>query len=213
VGLPGLERGTSSLSGIEGPALCGAAFFQLAGDRQGRSNALFEASTCAVVRRPDHVGPEQADGLLGELVLLCVTERATTALPTRSPPCLLVTVCYVHRGGMALSGPLEVKSPRQACATAHTPPAAAAREWRRSMRAHLRPPHPVRPPGVRVAAPLVNPQVRYRSAPFGRYRFRNIPKGIARNHITIPSWGRTKATGTESANSSTGDSDERSSHR
>jgi hypothetical protein len=116
-------------------------------------------------------------------------------------------------GGMALSGPLEVKSPRQACATAHTPPAAAAREWRRSMRAHLRPPHPVRPPGVRVAAPLVNPQVRYRSAPFGRYRFRNIPKGIARNHITIPSWGRTKATGTESANSSTGDSDERSSHR
>ena len=40
VGLPGLESGTSSLSVIEGSPLCGAAFSQVAADRQGRSNAF-----------------------------------------------------------------------------------------------------------------------------------------------------------------------------
>src|SRR4029450_14157157 len=40
VGLPGLEPGTSSLSGIEGSALCGPAFSQVAGERQGRRDAF-----------------------------------------------------------------------------------------------------------------------------------------------------------------------------
>jgi hypothetical protein len=40
VGLAGLEPGTSSLSGIEGSALCGPAFPQVAGDRKGRRDAF-----------------------------------------------------------------------------------------------------------------------------------------------------------------------------
>jgi hypothetical protein len=42
VGLPGLEPGTSSLSDIEGSALCSPAFLQVAAIRQGRSNALLQ---------------------------------------------------------------------------------------------------------------------------------------------------------------------------
>jgi hypothetical protein len=42
VGLPGLEPGTSSLSGIEGSALCGPAFSQVAGERQRRRDAFLE---------------------------------------------------------------------------------------------------------------------------------------------------------------------------
>src|SRR4029450_9715852 len=44
VGLPGLEPGTSSLSGIEGSALCGPAFSQVAGERRGRRDAFLAAS-------------------------------------------------------------------------------------------------------------------------------------------------------------------------
>ena len=40
VGLPGLEPGTSSLSGIEGSALCGPAFSQVVGERRGRRDAF-----------------------------------------------------------------------------------------------------------------------------------------------------------------------------
>ena len=42
VGLGGLEPPTSSLSAIEGSPLCNPAFSQVAADRRGRSNALFE---------------------------------------------------------------------------------------------------------------------------------------------------------------------------
>jgi hypothetical protein len=42
VGLAGLEPAASSLSGIEGSPLCGAAFSQVAADRQGRSNAFLQ---------------------------------------------------------------------------------------------------------------------------------------------------------------------------
>ncbi len=40
VGLGGLEPPTSSLSGIEGSALCGPAFSQVAAERQGRRDAF-----------------------------------------------------------------------------------------------------------------------------------------------------------------------------
>jgi hypothetical protein len=40
VGLAGLEPAASSLSGIEGSALCGAAFSQVACERQGRRDAF-----------------------------------------------------------------------------------------------------------------------------------------------------------------------------
>jgi hypothetical protein len=40
VGLPGLEPGTSSLSGIEGEALCGPVFSQVTAERQGRRDAF-----------------------------------------------------------------------------------------------------------------------------------------------------------------------------
>src|SRR5215204_3394885 len=48
VGLPGLEPGTSSLSGIEGSALCGPAFSQVAGERRGRRDAFLATSFQAV---------------------------------------------------------------------------------------------------------------------------------------------------------------------
>jgi hypothetical protein len=40
VGLAGLEPAASSLSGIEGSALCGPTFSQVAGERQGRRDAF-----------------------------------------------------------------------------------------------------------------------------------------------------------------------------
>jgi hypothetical protein len=52
VGLPGLEPGTSSLSGIEGSALCGPAFPQVAGERQGRRDAFLAVSFQAVQASP-----------------------------------------------------------------------------------------------------------------------------------------------------------------
>ena len=45
VGLPGLEPGTSSLSGIEGSALCGPAFPQVACERQGPRDAFLATSS------------------------------------------------------------------------------------------------------------------------------------------------------------------------
>ena len=51
VGLAGLEPAASSLSAIEGSALCGPAFSQVAGDRQGRSNAFFDACYLMVTGR------------------------------------------------------------------------------------------------------------------------------------------------------------------
>jgi hypothetical protein len=39
------------LSAIEGSALCGPAFSQVAGDRQGRSNAFFDACYLKVTGR------------------------------------------------------------------------------------------------------------------------------------------------------------------
>jgi hypothetical protein len=42
VGLPGLEPGTSSLSGIEGSALCGPAFSQVTAERQGPRDAFLQ---------------------------------------------------------------------------------------------------------------------------------------------------------------------------
>src|SRR5215213_9507474 len=44
VGLGGLEPPTSSLSGIEGSALCAPAFSQVAGERQGRRDAFLATS-------------------------------------------------------------------------------------------------------------------------------------------------------------------------
>ena len=44
VGLAGLEPAGSSLSGIEGSALCGPAFSQVAGERQGRRDAFLATS-------------------------------------------------------------------------------------------------------------------------------------------------------------------------
>src|SRR5215218_1088633 len=44
VGLAGLEPAASSLSGIEGSALCGSAFSQVAGERQGRRDAFLATS-------------------------------------------------------------------------------------------------------------------------------------------------------------------------
>jgi hypothetical protein len=46
VGLAGLEPAASSLSGIEGSALCGPAFPQVAGDRKGRRDAFLLACPC-----------------------------------------------------------------------------------------------------------------------------------------------------------------------
>src|SRR5215208_7215101 len=48
VGLPGLEPGTSSLSGIEGSALCGSAFPQVTVERQGPRDAFLATSFQAV---------------------------------------------------------------------------------------------------------------------------------------------------------------------
>ena len=48
VGLPGLEPGPSSLSGIEGLALCGPPFSQVADERQGRRDAFLATSFQAV---------------------------------------------------------------------------------------------------------------------------------------------------------------------
>jgi len=48
VGLPGLEPGTSSLSGIEGSALCGPPFSQVTQERQGRRDAFLVTSFQAV---------------------------------------------------------------------------------------------------------------------------------------------------------------------
>ena len=48
VGLAGLEPAASSLSGIEGSALCGPAFPQVARERQGRRNAFLATSFQAV---------------------------------------------------------------------------------------------------------------------------------------------------------------------
>ena len=52
VGLAGLEPAASSLSGIEGSALCGAAFPQVARDRQGRRDAFLATSFQAVQAKP-----------------------------------------------------------------------------------------------------------------------------------------------------------------
>src|SRR5829696_7754982 len=48
VGLAGLEPAASSLSGIEGSALCGPPFPQVAAKRQGRRDAFLAASFQAV---------------------------------------------------------------------------------------------------------------------------------------------------------------------
>src|SRR5215216_5103120 len=48
VGLAGLEPAASSLSGIEGSALCGPAFPQVACERQGRRDAFLATSFQAV---------------------------------------------------------------------------------------------------------------------------------------------------------------------
>jgi hypothetical protein len=48
VGLAGLEPAASSLSGIEGSALCGAAFSQVTAERQARSYAFLATSSQAV---------------------------------------------------------------------------------------------------------------------------------------------------------------------
>ena len=53
VGLGGLEPPTSSLSAIEGSALCGPAFSQVTADRQTRSNAFLEG-------RPEGQGERQS---------------------------------------------------------------------------------------------------------------------------------------------------------
>jgi hypothetical protein len=47
VGLAGLEPAASSLSGIEGSALCGAAFPQVAGECQGRRDAFKQPARSA----------------------------------------------------------------------------------------------------------------------------------------------------------------------
>jgi hypothetical protein len=56
VDLPGLEPGTSSLSGIEGSALCGAAFSQIAGERQGRRDAFLQSTRISHGRAAGAVG-------------------------------------------------------------------------------------------------------------------------------------------------------------
>ena len=48
VGLPGLEPAASSLSGIEGSALCGPPFPQVVGERQERRDAFLAGSFQAV---------------------------------------------------------------------------------------------------------------------------------------------------------------------
>src|SRR4029453_15645884 len=55
VGLTGLEPAASSLSGIEGPALCGPAFPQVTGDRKGPRDAFY-------VRLPERRGELDATG-------------------------------------------------------------------------------------------------------------------------------------------------------
>ena len=86
---------------------------------------------------------------------------------------------------------------------------------------------PGRPAGSTAAAapvsrgPLVwprssrppDPQARYRPASAGRYRLRSSWSGRAMSQMRIASQGRTKASGSESANSSTGSSDVRTAHR
>src|SRR5215216_4110481 len=52
VGLGGLEPPTSSLSGIEGSALCAPAFSQVAGERQGRRDAFLATSFYTVQAKP-----------------------------------------------------------------------------------------------------------------------------------------------------------------
>jgi hypothetical protein len=66
VGLAGLEPAPSSLSGIEGSALCGPAFPQVAGDRKGRRDAFkqptgMRSSIVALTRAGQRPAP--ADGV------------------------------------------------------------------------------------------------------------------------------------------------------
>src|SRR5215211_316285 len=66
VGLAGLEPAASSLSGIEGSALCGPAFPQVAGDRKGRRDAFkqptgMRSSIVALTRAAQRPAP--ADGI------------------------------------------------------------------------------------------------------------------------------------------------------
>ena len=67
--------------------------------------------------------------------------------------------------------------------------------------------------GGPLARPTGRPQARYRSAPAGRRRSSSLPRGMARNHSTTASRALTKATGTDSANIATGDSDASIAHR
>jgi hypothetical protein len=61
VGLAGLEPAASSLSGIEGSALCGPPFSQVAHDRKGRRDAFLATSVSAGQGRRDE-RQRQADG-------------------------------------------------------------------------------------------------------------------------------------------------------
>jgi hypothetical protein len=77
VGLGGLEPPTSSLSGIEGSALCGPAFPQVAGEREGRRDAFFAASFQAV--RASQTVLRAASGNSG--IVEEVRRRGLTVLP------------------------------------------------------------------------------------------------------------------------------------
>ena len=87
VGLAGLEPGTSSLSAIEGSALCGPAFSQVARDRKGRSNAFLATSFEAVQASWAILSPRlRADSSRPR----CCPERASNGGPaatgSRQPP-------------------------------------------------------------------------------------------------------------------------------
>jgi hypothetical protein len=57
VGLAGLEPAASSLSGIEGSALCGPAFSQVAAERQGRRDAFLATLVPSGAGKPGYATP------------------------------------------------------------------------------------------------------------------------------------------------------------
>jgi hypothetical protein len=90
VGLAGLEPAASSLSGIEGSALCGPAFPQVAGDRRGRRDAFYQpAPVSAQTQRP---GRRQG----------CHQPDKAMRLPVLTP--FLVGVAVLHRTLPAVLG-------------------------------------------------------------------------------------------------------------
>ena len=89
VGLGGLEPPPSSLSGIEGSALCGPAFSQVTAERQGSRDAFLATSSQAVqanrLRYPSSRAPRMANPVRRPGVTLTVPPARPDRLRRASP--------------------------------------------------------------------------------------------------------------------------------